>query len=162
MKNPIISWRNMARGALIYSGGDLAACLILNRFSIGRTLGLVVVGATLYALEIPNYFRWIDRKTAMLSTLRRTLGRTGLALLYFNPVWIARHLGLIRLFSGNPLAPGQLIRIGMRSFLWNIPIAILANYLIQNRIHLRHRFMASAIFSALMAVYYALSEVFFK
>ena len=152
----------MPRGALIYSLGDLVAGLILNQFSIARTLGMVIVGGTVYALEIPRYFRWIDGKTAALSAFRRTLGRTGLALLYFNPLWIARHLALIHLFSGRVLFPGELIRLGLHSFIWNIPISFCANHLIQNRVSLRYRFPASAIFSALMAVYYALSEVIFK
>jgi len=162
MKSPYLEKSDIFRGALIYAGGDLIASLILNQFSPARTLGMVVAGATVYALEIPRYFRWIDRKTAALSSLRRTLGRTGLALLYFNPLWIARHLLFIRFFSGRSILPAELLRLGLQSFLWNIPIAFAANYLIQNRISLKHRFTASALFSALMAVYYALSEVFFK
>jgi len=162
MKSPFLSRRDILRGALIYAGGDLVASLILNQFSPARTLGMILIGGTIYALEIPRYFRWIDGKTATLSAFRRTLGRTGLALLYFNPLWIARHLAFIRLFSGRALLPGELLRLGLQSFLWNIPISFVANYLIQNRVPLRHRFMASALFSALMAIYYAVSEVIFK
>jgi hypothetical protein len=39
---------------------------------------------------------------------------------------------------------------------------LVANYVIQNKISLQWRFLASAIFSGLMAVYYALSELFFS
>jgi len=56
----------------------------------------------------------------------------------------------------------SLIRIGSLSFLVNIPLSIIANYVIQNKIRLRWRFFSSAVFSALMAIYYALSVVFFK
>jgi hypothetical protein len=41
-----------------------------------------------------------------------------------------------------------------------MPVALAANYLIQNRLALRWRVM-SAGFSAIMAVYYAMSEVWF-
>jgi len=162
MKPAILTRTNMLRGAVIYTAGDLIASLMLNQFSLGRVLGMALAGGTLYALEIPNYFRWIDRRTAGLTATGRTLGRTGLALLYFNPLWIARHLALIRFISGRPGRPGELLRLGLSSFLVNIPIALLANYLIQNRVPLKYRFPASAIFSGLMAVYYAFSEVFFK
>jgi len=50
----------------------------------------------------------------------------------------------------------------MLSFVANIPISFVANYLIQNKFKLPWRFMASAIFSALMAIYYAMSETIFK
>lgn len=162
MKSPFLKKSDIFRGALIYAGGDLIASLILNQFSPARTLGMIAAGGTVYALEIPRYFRWIDRRTVGLSAAGRTLGRTGLALLYFNPLWIARHLLFIRFFSGRPIIPAELLRLGLQSFLWNIPIAFAANYLIQNRISLKHRFTASALFSALMAIYYAVSEVIFK
>jgi hypothetical protein len=40
-------------------------------------------------------------------------------------------------------------------------VALLANFAIQNRLPLRLRFVASALYSALMAVYYAASETLF-
>jgi hypothetical protein len=43
------------------------------------------------------------------------------------------------------------------AFIANIPIALIANYIIQNALQPRHRFTASALYSATMAVYYALS-----
>ena len=124
---------------------------------------MVVVGATLYALEIPNYFRWIDEKTANQQGLKKTLAKTVLAIGYFNPLWIARHLFFIKLFSGNYEQIGwNLIVIAFWSFLVNIPISFIANFIIQNKVKLSWRFLASAIFSALMAIYYALSETIFK
>ena len=123
---------------------------------------MILIGATLYAFEIPNYFNWIVKKTTKLSGVRLTLTKTVLAIAYFNPLWIARHLFFIKLFSGNLNGINMnLLEIAFWSFLVNIPISFIANFIIQNKIHLNWRFLASAIFSALMAIYYALSETIF-
>lgn len=127
-----------------------------------RLLGMVVIGATFYAFEIPNYFDWIVKKTQDLKGLKATLTKTGLAIAYFNPLWIARHLLFIKLFSGQLDAIDfSLLQIAFWSFLVNIPISFIANYMIQNRFKLKWRFLGSAIFSALMVIYYALSETLF-
>ncbi|WP_299120101.1 hypothetical protein [uncultured Winogradskyella sp.] len=124
---------------------------------------MVLVGATFYAFEIPNYFDWIVKQTNNLKGLKATLTKTGLAIAYFNPLWIARHLLFIKLFSGQFEAINfSLLEIAFWSFLVNIPISFIANYIIQNRFKLKWRFLGSAIFSALMAIYYALSETFFS
>lgn len=124
---------------------------------------MMLVGAIIYSFEIPNYFAWIDKKTISFKGIKRTLAKTGLAIAYFNPLWIFRHLAFIKLFSGNyELINSNLLLIAFWSFLANIPISLIANYLIQNKIHLDWRFMASAIFSGLMAIYYALSETIFQ
>ena len=154
--------QNILRGAIVYSLGDLIAALLLHQFSWMRLVGMMVVGATIYALEIPNYFAWIDRKTAHLTGWKLTINKTLLAILYFNPLWIARHLFFIKLVSGNYSSISwNLIHIAWLSFLVNIPISAVANYIIQNKIKLQWRFLASAIFSGLMAIYYALGEVLF-
>ena len=124
---------------------------------------MILVGATIYAFEIPNYFAWIDKKTAQLSGIKQTVSKTGMAIAYFNPLWIFRHLAFIKLFSGNFSDINfNLLEIACLSFLVNIPISFIANYLIQNKIKLDWRFLASAIFSAIMAIYYALSETIFQ
>ncbi len=124
---------------------------------------MMLIGATVYAFEIPNYFAWIDKKTSSISGIKKTLAKTGLAILYFNPLWIFRHLAFIKLFTGNyDQINISLMQIAILSFVVNIPISFIANYLIQNKIKLNWRFLASAIFSALMAIYYALSETIFK
>ena len=123
----------------------------------------MAIAATLYALEIPNYFAWIEKKTKDLKRVKKTLVKTLLAILYFNPLWIARHLLFIKLFSGDFHQINlNLLEIACLSFLVNIPISFIANFLIQNKVKLHWRFFASAIFSALMAIYYALSEVIFN
>lgn len=155
--------QNIIKGALIYSAGDTIAALLLDEFLLTRLLGMVLVGATFYAFEIPNYFDWIVKKTQSLNGLKATLTKTGLAIAYFNPLWIARHLLFIKLFSGQFDTIGwYLLAIAFWSFLVNIPISFVANYMIQNRFKLKWRFMGSALFSALMAIYYALSETLFS
>ena len=153
---------NILKGALIYSTGDTIAALLVGEFSWFRVFGIVIVGATIYAFEIPNYFIWIEKQTKKYSGLKLSIYKTALAILYFNPLWIARHLFFIMLFSGkfNEIS-WDILRISSLSFLVNIPISATANYLIQNKMPYRLRFMASAIFSALMAIYYALSMMLF-
>ena len=154
---------NILRGAIIYSAGDTIAALVLGEFSLYRLLGMIVLGATVYAFEIPNYFKWIDQKTEKLKGLPLSLAKTALAVAYFNPLWIWRHLAFIKIVSGQWQAiDSSLLMIASLSFLVNIPISFIANYLIQNSVKLKWRFLASAIFSALMAIYYALSETIFK
>ena len=155
---------NALRGLLIYGSGDTLAALILGEFSLARMVGMSFIGATLYALEVPNWFHWIDRQTQHQHQhhWRSALQRTGLALLYFNPLWIARHLLFIHLFSGGwQQINSTLLSLGLYSFIANIPIALIANYTIQNRLPPQWRFSASALFSACMAIYYALAPLLF-
>lgn len=154
---------DVIRGILIYSSGDTVASILLSQFSLHRMLGMMIVGGAVYALEIPCYFRWIERRTAGLTGLRCSLSRTGLALLYFNPLWITRHLLFIQLISLNMGGIGWgLLRTGTLSFCANVPVAFAANFLIQNRVPLKWRFFSSAVFSSLMAVYYAMSQTIFS
>jgi len=163
LKNLTYTKSNILKGALIYSAGDTIAAFLLDEFSIYRLLGMMFIGATIYAFEIPNYFAWIDRRTVRYNRIKKTLLKTGLAIAYFNPIWIWRHLLFIKIFSGNlDLVTIELFYIACISFLVNIPISFIANYIIQNRIQLSWRFLASALFSALMAIYYALSETIFN
>jgi hypothetical protein len=159
----IFTQKNIIRGAIIYSVGDTIAAIILGEFLWLRLLGIMLVGATVYAFEIPNYFVWIDKRTEKFKGLKLSIYKTILAILYFNPIWISRHLFFILLFSGKyDQITWDLIRIGSLSFLVNIPISLVANFIIQNKISYDWRFLASAIFSSVMAIYYALSIVFFN
>ncbi|MFT5779317.1 MAG: hypothetical protein ACI837_002274 [Crocinitomicaceae bacterium] len=158
---------NIAKGGLIYAAGDTLAVLITNGFVFAdldwfRIVGILVIGATIYTLEIPNYFKWIDRKVPSTGTTKNAFGRASMAMLYINPLWIARHVLFIQLLSGNYDTIGwSILLTGVISFAVNIPVSLFANYLIQNKISLKHRFLASAIFSGLMAIYYSLSDVWF-
>ena len=159
----IYSKNNIFKGALIYATGDTIAAVILGEFNMMRLLGMMLIGATFYAFEIPNYFKWMETKTQNLKGLTYLLSKTGLAIAYFNPLWIARHLFFIKLFSGQFEALNWgLLNIALLSFAVNIPISFIANFLIQTKTPLKWRFFASAIFSALMAIYYALSETIFS
>ncbi|NOZ95892.1 MAG: hypothetical protein GXP47_14305 [Acidobacteria bacterium] len=155
--------RDVLNGALIYAAGDTVAAAILGQLSATRLAGMMLVGATVYAFEIPNYFRWIDRRTeGMPRGWRFAAARTGLALLYFNPLWIARHLLFIAVFSGRWETAGWgLLHTALLSWLFNIPLSAIGNYIIQVWLSFRWRFVGSAVFSGLMAVYYALSGVWF-
>ncbi|MFC5272189.1 hypothetical protein [Adhaeribacter terreus] len=161
--NFVYTRSNIFRGFLIYASGDTAAALLQNQFTVTRMLGMMVLGATLYAFEIPNYFRWLDGKLVKTNSLKNALQRTLLSLAYFSPLWIARHMFFIKLFSGNfHEISWDLFRIAAISFVVNLPVSLSANYLIQNKVPYRHRFMASALFSAIMAVYFALAATWFK
>lgn len=155
--------KDALRGGLIYGTGDTIASLITGTFNPLRVLGIVCVGATIYAIEITGYFSWIDGKSQSLSGIKAKLLRMSMAMMYFNPLWIARHLLFISLFSGTYFtSDSSFLLIGFKSFFFNIPVSLTANYIIQNKVSLKYRFMSSSIFSACMAVYYALSAVLFK
>ncbi|HSI91029.1 MAG TPA: hypothetical protein VK927_07925 [Adhaeribacter sp.] len=154
---------NILRGLLIYSLGDTAAALLQDNFSVLRLLGMMLIGATVYAFEIPNFFRYIDKKLAGPANRLNSVKRTALSMLYFSPLWVARHLLFIKIFSGQVSEISwDLLRISVVSFAYNIPVAFAANYLIQNKLPFHWRFMGSGIFSALMAVYYALAANWFR
>ena len=162
MKLPAYRWQDGVRGLCIYAGGDSVAAAILGEFGWLRVAGMMAVGGLLYAWEIPAFYGWIDRVThkgGRGGGLKRTL----LATLFFNPLWIARHLAFVKLFSGRTGEIGwALLSTGCYSFVGSIPIALVGNYLIQVATPLRHRFLASAFFSALMVVYYAASSRWFS
>jgi hypothetical protein len=154
---------NILRGFLIYTIGDTTAAILQHQFSISRMLGIMLIGSTIYAFEIPNFFKWIDGKLSKKAGLLNSIQRTGFSMLYFSPLWVARHLLFIKFFSGQwDQISLDLIRIAAVSFAFNLPVSFTANFLIQNKVPLRSRFMASAIFSAFMAVYYALAAGWFK
>lgn len=150
-------------GGLIYLIGDTAAAILLGEFGWIRLLGITFIGATLYAIEVPAYFRWIDKKVTGETGFLPKVKKTVLAILYFNPLWIVRHLLFIELFSleFDQINMG-LWNIAWLSFLGTIPAGIIGNYVIQNLIKIDWRYIASSVFSALMAIYYALSTTLFS
>lgn len=150
-------------GGLVYAIGDTAAAFLSHEFSWMRLGGIILIGATVYAFEIPNYFNWIDRKIARQGSLKTSVQRAILVALYFNPLWIARHFLFLKVIMGqtDQIGWGLLSAAGL-SFLVNLPVSLLANYVIINKVALRWRFFANTVFSALMAVYYALSAVWFN
>ncbi|HIP48458.1 MAG TPA: hypothetical protein EYG92_05775 [Lutibacter sp.] len=158
----IYTKQNIVIGAVLYSTGDMIATIVLDQFSWIRFFGMLLIGATIYAYEIPNYFIWIEKRAHNLTGIKKTINKTILALAFFNPLWVARHLFFIYFFSQNFEAINMnIFVIAFWSFVVNIPISLLANYIIQNKIKLYWRFLASTLFSGLMAVYYAMSESWF-
>ncbi|MCX6735978.1 MAG: hypothetical protein NTZ13_02745 [Candidatus Parcubacteria bacterium] len=158
------SWRNIISGIFIYAIGDTIATLINGNISMSRILGMAILGGTIYALEVPNWFLLIDKWTKRYEPgFKKIAARTALAMGYFNPLWIARHLLFINLFTGQWASVSwALLPIAGMSFLTNIPLSILGNYVIQNKVPLEWRYIASSIFSSLMAIMYAMGAVWFK
>ena len=148
------------QGFLIYAAGDTAAALVLHQFSWLRLLGMALVGGLLYSTEVPAFFRGLDARVPARTdgSQLRKISRAALTLLYFNPLWIARHYVFLRVFGGTAETISlALLPIACRSFLLNAPLSLAANYYIQNRVAPSRRFVASAVFSGVMAVSYALS-----
>ena len=116
----------------------------------------MAVGGLIYSFEIPAWFQWISGRYSGLP-------RAAMAVLYFNPLWIIRHLAFICLLSGESsgVSPA-LAEVALKGFAVNLPVVFAVNYLIQNSIPLKWRFFSSAVFSSLMAVYYPLCRVLFK
>lgn len=154
---------NVLSGALIYGLGDSIGALILNEFSWTRLLGLAAVGGIIYAVETPMFFNWLENYSKKFSDKKSKAIKTILTTLFFNPLWIARHFVFIHLFSGNfNHINSDLFHIAWLAFISPLAVTLLANYLIQNKVNLAWRFTVSAIFSALMVIYFALSEAIFS
>jgi len=150
------------RTGLVFGGGDLIASLITGNLVPWRWLGMTLTGSLLYAPEIRWYFNWLERRLPPPLSLGRRWLKALLAWFWFNPLWIARHALLMRLFSGRwSEIDWGLLGFGLSAFVWSMPVVLCANYLIQNRLSLGGRVLGSAVFSALMAIYYGLSEVWF-
>lgn len=156
--------KNQLRGLIIYPLGDTIAQLILGDINFWRIGILAIVGCFFYSFEIGKWFGYIDKK------FKNPFLKTCLAVSYFNPLWIARHFLFMELAMHPQLFTNgddfialvlKLIESGTRSFLGAILISLPANYLIQNKAPLNNRFLLSALFSACMGIYYALSKVWF-
>ncbi len=151
-------------GLFIYTAGDTLAAYLLDEFSISRLLGMAILSSTLYSLEIPAYFKWIDTKYPNTQQFfSDKLKRAALVVIFFNPLWIARHLSFIYLFTGNWQAINlSLLNISLLSFLINMPLSFCCNYLMQNHLALKWRYSVSSLYAAILTVYYAMSEQLFE
>jgi len=163
--------------ALIYPFGDLTAQLILQEFNLYRTISLCFLAFTFYQWEIPQWFKILDAthiknpiplETILLNENHKLnwLGRTIGAIIYFNPLWIARHMFFIALgnvgfnFTGIGKLLLSSLTLGFESFLLNLPISILGNYLVQVKLNFKYRFLGSAILTCLLTICYALAYSF--
>lgn len=157
----LVSFKDALYGGLIYCSGDTAAMLIRSEYQESRMLGMLLLGSTLYAIEIPMYFRWLAKRFSGPG-LAQSLKRMLLAAAFFNPLWIARHMVFASLFSGNwKEISFAIFPLALTSFCYCLPVTLPVNYLIQNHVGLSWRYVASALFSALMAFYFSMSEVLF-
>ena len=178
---------DMLEGFLVYGLGDLAAQIILGSPSIVRTIGIGLIGSSFYALEVPLWFRMIEGTFCHASNKIRACqmfkepnnenicyldykGRTLMAMSYFNPIWVARHMFFLSLL--NAISKGyvfsspfrvfiNLIPVAAKSFVVCIPIIILGNYIVQNRIKMKYRLIGSAILSSICALWFAVSQAIF-
>lgn len=176
---------NTLVGWTVYPAGDLLAQLLGGKINLLRLLVMALAGGLIYRYEVPAWFRFLDRREISGDSIERHpslqyfvrdvcadrhlnwLGRTLGAILYFNPLWIARHMLFIRLGSDPAslhafaAAVTNALALGTKSFFVNLPISLLGNYIIQMRLPLRWRFLGSSIFSGLLATAYALAYRFF-
>lgn len=173
LANHLIGW-------FVYPAGDLVGQLILGDVNVLRVAVLMLAGGLFYRLEIPAWFRLLDS----LSPDRQTIikhsalplftkvegdtvklnwfGRTVGAMVYFNPLWIARHMLFISLVTTSFAEVswwkyvGSVLSAGAISFLTNFPFSLVGNYLIQVRVPLRGRFFGSALLTTLLTIKYAI------
>jgi len=158
-----INWRDVGAGGFFFAAGDSIGALLNNEFLYTRLVGMFVLGASLYAWEIPSYFNYLARRFAdnnSTNALTRMLCST----LFFNPLWIARHLLFIQVLSGQWQSVSfiAIFSVATQSFIYCFPVSLVVNYLIQNVLALRWRFLASSIFSALTAIYFAVLSLLFS
>jgi hypothetical protein len=146
-------------GGSVYCLGDFIATFLLDDISLFRSIGIFCLGGILYNVEISLYFKWIEK--TRLNLKWRKVTKSLLAAVFFNPVWIFRHFVFIKLFTFSLVdITFTLFITSVYSFVVNTPISLVGNYIIQNVITEKERFVASAIMSGLMAVSYALTEVY--
>lgn len=174
-------------GWFMYPAGDLLGQLLMGQFSFSRMIVLTLVGGVIYKWEIPRWFSHIEKqnfkaqtidKYKVLKPFTQTLengqikfnwiGKTLCASLYFNPIWIFRHL-LFILLAITPLTalvfPDFLtstLIIATISFFTNLPITVVGNYLIQEHLSLKYRFMGSALLTTVLNIKYAIEFVYFS
>lgn len=157
----LLSAKDAVTGGCIYALGDTIAALMIGEFQLYRLLGMLMLGSTLYAIEIPAYFRWLDRRYHHAG-LGNAIKRMIMAAAFFNPLWIARQLLFIKIFAGYWESISlDLLILATYSFMYGLVVALPVNFLIQNCIPLMWRFFASSVFSTLMAIYFSLSGVLF-
>ncbi len=156
------SWRDVGAGGFFFAVGDSIGALFSHEFLVTRLVGMFVLGASLYAWEIPTYFNYLARRFVQKTPIN-AIKRMLCSALFFNPLWIARHLLFIQFFTGQwqEVSFFSILSVATQSFIYCFPVSLMVNYFIQNRLALRWRFFASSIFSALTAIYFAILGMFF-
>jgi hypothetical protein len=162
---------NLLIGWLLYPLGDLVGQLLLGKFEPERILVMTLVGGLLYRFEIPAWFRILD-SVSIAGKKLTWIGRTIGAMLYFNPLWIARHVLFIYLathhfqigsdFNSAIAVIINCLVVGLKSFVTNLPISVVGNLIIQTKLPVQYRFAGSATLSAIFAISYAIEYLLFR
>lgn len=141
---------------------DLLVQLSMHEFNAMRLVTVALAGGLVYRREIPTWFLQLD--LANLSGIGRAIG----SLIYFNPLWIARHMLFIKIATSSwaEITSGALVFIalalGIKSFLLNLPLSFAGNYIIQTKLPVDVRYLGSIVLSGLLAVIYAIMASFCK
>lgn len=170
---------------VLYPTGDLIAQLILGEFNFMRLIALSLVGGIVYQAEVPRWFQWLDQRSFTVEQVRSFplmrfltrpeegvyrlgwFGRTLGAMTYFSPLWITRHMLVLKLATTpwHDIAITATLQAlwlaSCKSFLVNLPFSLLGNYIIQARLPLKYRFLGSIIMTGLMSIAFALAYRFF-
>lgn len=182
---PSSKWLNLAIALLAYPTGDLVGQLILgDGVNVYRLVGVMVAGLIFYQFEVPNWFKFLDHLsfndqsrwlvTAITRPVERNkrklnwIGKTLGAMLYFNPLWIARHVFIIS-FATTPFVEFdfvnvlfQSLEIGLKSFFTNLPISIVGNFVVQQCLPLHLRFFGSSVLTMVFNIKYAVEYRYFS
>lgn len=151
-------------GGIILAVSDGLAAYLTGGFSWIRFIGLLIIGSTLYAIEIPTFFSWLENYAKSKFTgIKRKLIKTIAVVIFFNPLWLFRHFAFIDILTGQTeLINYHLLQTASISYIINVPLSLIGNFIIQNIIPLEWRFLSSSIYSAIMIMYFALSQVYFQ
>jgi len=171
---------NNVAGWLVYPLGDLIGQLIGGNLNIARIVAIALAGGIIYRREIPAWFAFLVRFKVSPSTARRFpfmrlilkddadglklnwLGRTLGATIYFNPLWMARHMMIIMLATHSWVtfnwaqALADALVLGVKAYVCNLPMTLVGNYIIQERLPFKYRLAGSSLLSALVSIVYAL------
>lgn len=180
---------NLVVGWILYPLGDFIGQCLLGTPSFERTVVIALMGGIIYRFEVPRWFAFLDKIRASEKRAKafpfnlflkqeaeengkhrlNWLGRTAGAMSYFNPLWIARHVFIIYVTTHHLSIEMEsskvvmhFVGLGLKSFIVNLPISIIGNYIIQERLPLTYRFAGSATLSGIFAISYALEYWFFK
>lgn len=164
----------------LYPLGDLIGQMISHNINFHRLIALALIGCVIYRREVPDWFARLNKMQIAEAQLKRFpwlnycvdssmpsgrlngFGRTMGSVIYFNPFWIARHMLFIKLATTcwAELVPLTIICstvvLGIKSFLINLPLSYLGNYVIQAKLPLHLRYLGSVVLSTVLAIMYAL------
>jgi hypothetical protein len=151
-KHPYIT--GVATSFAVFLAGDLAAQGIMPNHVTGLSAEQLVVVAGLsayYGLESPEIFRRIDNAFPLEAADKSVhISRQGIvrALAYrlgIAPWWTMRHMAFLGLIHGSNATPEQIATDSLVLWgTWLVPLSM-EEYLVQNKIPLNLRFLATSV-----------------